>query len=124
VKAPNQFDSFVVADIPGLIEGSWKGKGLGIRFLKHIERTRILAIMVDATAQDPESEAHILLNELKQYSPALAEKPLCFILTKTDLLPKDSIQKIPGWHALSSVTGEGVREVIGALKKLLDTAGI
>ena len=120
VKPHNEFESFVVADIPGLIEGSNKGKGLGIRFLKHIERTRMLAIMVEATSKDPVSEADILINELSQYSKALAEKPRCFILTKTDLLPKDSQNKIPGWLPVSSVTQSGVKEVILALKRVLD----
>ena len=120
VKLSDKFDSFIVADIPGLIEGSYTGKGLGIRFLKHIERTRILAIMVEATAENPESEAELLINELKQYSPVLAEKPKCFILSKTDLLPKGSIKDIPGWLLLSSVTHFGVQEVIREFKKLLD----
>lgn len=120
VKLHDEFESFVVADIPGLIEDSYKGKGLGIRFLKHIERTKILAIMVEATSKDPVSEADILINELSQYSPVLAEKPKCFMLTKTDLLPKDTLKKIPGWLSISSVTKSGVKEVIQAFKRLLD----
>lgn len=120
VKLPNEFESFIVADIPGLIEGSNKGKGLGIRFLKHIERTRVLAIMVEATAEDPKSEADTLIHELSQYSSVLAEKPKCFILTKTDLLPKDYSKKNPGWHSISSVTKSGVRDVLYTFKKLVD----
>lgn len=120
VKLSDEFDSFVVADIPGLIEGSYKGKGLGIRFLKHIERTRIIALMIEATSEDPEAEAEILINELKQYSPVLAEKPKCFILSKTDLLPEESIKNIPEWFLLSSVTKAGVQEVIHEFKRLLE----
>lgn len=121
VKLSDEFDTFVVADIPGLIEGSYKGKGLGIKFLKHIERTRTLAIMVEATSKNPEVEAEMLINELKQYSPILTVKPKCFILSKADLLPKESNKNIPGWFFLSSVTKAGVQEIIQELKKLLDT---
>lgn len=123
VKLSDEFDSFVVADIPGLIEDSHKGKGLGIRFLKHIERTRILAILIEAISDDPETEAEILINELRQYSPILAEKPKCFILSKTDLLPKESIKNIPGWLLLSSVTKAGVGEIIREFKNLLAKIG-
>jgi GTP-binding protein len=118
VKIENSYDSFVVADIPGLIEGSHLGKGLGIRFLRHIERTRILAIMVEATAEDPLQEAETLLHELRQYSPLLADKPKCFILTKTDLLPAQP--DIPGWLPMSSVSRTGVIDVLRVLKKLID----
>ncbi len=120
VKVPDEFKSFVVADIPGLIEGSHEGKGLGIRFLKHLERTRILAILIEATAEDPESEAAVLIHELSQYSPVLANKPKCFILAKTDLVSPDSFKIIPGWHALSSVTGSGIRDLLYTFKNLID----
>lgn len=119
VKIEGSYDSFVVADIPGLIEGSHKGKGLGIRFLRHIERTRVLAIMVESTAEDPVAEAEILINELRQYSPFLAAKPKCFILTKTDLLPEPP--DIHGWMPLSSITRAGVPELVIKLKSLIDS---
>lgn len=122
VKLPESYDSFVVADIPGLIEGSNTGKGLGIRFLRHIERTRVLAIMVEATSENPVADSEILINELRAYSPALAEKPKCYLLTKTDLLIPEEIPRIPGWHPISSVTKEGIPEIIYTLKKLLDSS--
>lgn len=122
VKLQNEYESFVVADIPGLIEGSYTGKGLGIRFLKHIERTRVLAILVESIADNPKTEADILVQELYQYSPVLAKKPKCFILTKTDLFANESFPKIEGWHAISSINGHGVNEVIHVLKKLIDKA--
>ncbi len=122
VKLHDQYESFVVADIPGLIEGSHEGKGLGIRFLKHIERTRVLAIMVESLAEDPEAEATLLINELKQYSPILAAKPKCFILTKSDLFLAEEQQLPTGWFSISSVQKEGLKETLSQLKNLLDTS--
>ncbi len=116
----NDYDSFVVADIPGLIEGSHEGKGLGIRFLKHIERTRVLAIMVESTADDPQTEADQLLHELTQYSPLLAHKPKFFIMTKSDLLSNSDRECPDGWYSLSAVSGEGVQKVLRECKKLID----
>jgi GTP-binding protein len=113
--------SFVMADILGLIENSHLGKGLGIRFLRHIERTRVLAILVDATSPDPEAEARVLQSELAQYSEALAEKPKCFILTKNDLIAPDTPVTVPdGWLSMSSVTGKGVDTVIRRLADLVE----
>jgi GTPase len=81
-------DPFVVADIPGLIQGAHKGTGLGIRFLRHIERTRALVHLIDADAVDPDdplASYHIINNELLQYSDALLEKPQIVVLNKLDL---------------------------------------
>lgn len=116
-----EYRSFVMADIPGLIEGSHRGKGLGIRFLKHIERTRVLAILVPADSVDPAAEADVLLAELEAYSPLLARKPACFILSKNDLLTKDNRSAVPaGWYSMSAVTGNGVKDVLSRLKALID----
>jgi len=113
-KDPDSYATIVVADIPGLIEDSHTGKGLGIRFLRHIERTHILAIMVESTSPDPEHDAQVLLQELRAYSEVLAEKAACFILTKTDLL--EERERIPeGWRGMSAVTGEGVDDVLHSL---------
>jgi GTP-binding protein len=114
------YESFVVADIPGLIEGSHTGKGLGIRFLKHIERTRVLAVIVPAMSEDPVAEAEMLVHELTEYSPILAEKPKCFIRSKADLLNEDSPPLPKGWYEMSSVTGFGLPEVLHAFKNMLD----
>jgi GTPase len=117
------YSSFVMADIPGLIEDSHKGKGLGIRFLRHIERTRVLAFLIDATSQDPSAEAKMLLHELREYSPGLAEKPACFILSKTDLLLPEEYPSLPKeWLAMSAVTGNGVEAVIHRLTALVEEA--
>jgi GTP-binding protein len=124
VHVAEGYESFVVADIPGLIEGSHLGKGLGIKFLKHIERTRILAILVPALAEDPEAEAQMLLQELSRYSPVLAEKPKLFFLSKADLLAPDHTAAIPeGWISFSSITGSGLKEALAELKKTLDAVG-
>jgi GTP-binding protein len=81
--------SFIMADIPGIIEGASEGKGLGIRFLKHIERNSILLFLVPIDAKDIGNEYLILLNELKQYSPELLDKQRAVIITKTDLVDAD-----------------------------------
>ena len=82
---------FVVADIPGLIEGASTGKGLGDTFLKHIERTRVLLIMIDAASDDPVETYKILLNELRSYSEKLVERPQVIALTKTALVPDEVV---------------------------------
>ncbi|KMQ50632.1 GTP-binding protein [Chitinispirillum alkaliphilum] len=126
IRLPDIHQSFVMADIPGLIEKCHEGKGLGIRFLKHIERTRVLAIMVEAISEDPLKDASVLLEELAHYSEALVEKPKCFILTKTDLLSEEEKEsKTPqGWLSMSAVTGEGVEKVIRKLWEMLGESPI
>jgi GTPase len=123
VASGQGYSSFVMADIPGLIEDSHKGKGLGIRFLRHIERTRVLAFLIDATSEDPSAEAEMLLHELREYSPGLAEKPACFIVSKTDLLLPEEFPPVPKeWLAMSAVTGTGVAAVINRLTALVEEA--
>ncbi|HAL64279.1 MAG: GTPase obg [Bacteroidetes bacterium 38_7] len=86
--------SFVMADIPGIIEGAHQGKGLGLRFLRHIERNSLLLFMIPINSQDILSEYHILLNELKQYNPELLDKDRILAITKTDLVNKGDIRSI------------------------------
>lgn len=113
VRMKQGYDSFVVADIPGLIENCHQGKGLGIRFLRHIERTKALAIMVEASSENPLGDAEVLLNELTQYSENLANKPKIFILTKKDLISEEMPVDVPeGWMTMSAVTGDGVNDVL------------
>ncbi|MBD3315163.1 MAG: GTPase ObgE [Chitinivibrionales bacterium] len=119
VGLEGEYESFVVADIPGLIEGSHTGKGLGIRFLRHIERTRVLAIMVESTSENPKKDAETLLNELAEYSPTLAAKPACYFLTKSDLVEPANLKLPHDWLALSSVTGQGVTEALHRLRQLV-----
>lgn len=122
VKHKKGYESFVVADIPGIIEDCHTGKGLGIRFLRHIERTRTLAILIEATAEDPEGEAQLLLDELGHYSQALLEKPRLFILTKKDIIEDPATVNLPaGWHLMSAVSGDGVDTIIDTLSQLIKT---
>lgn len=110
--------SFVMADIPGIIEGAAEGKGLGIRFLRHIERNSTLLFMVPANTDDVKKEYDILLNELKQYNPELLDKDRILAITKCDLVNDDKIKeikkhlpkKVP--HVfICSVTGQGITEL-------------
>lgn len=83
--------SFVMADIPGIIEGASEGKGLGLRFLRHIERNSALLFMIPADSKDIKKEYKILLNELKQYNPELLDKERVLAITKSDLLDEEMI---------------------------------
>lgn len=97
VVRPEASKSFVIADIPGLIEGASDGAGLGIRFLKHLERCRVLLHIVDVMpvdGTDPVDNAFTIINELHQYSPKLADKPRWLVLNKIDLLPEDEVEEI------------------------------
>src|SRR4051812_5743484 len=82
--------TFVVADIPGIIEGAHEGKGLGLQFLRHVERTRTLALLVPLDHVDPQAEYDLLRRELASHSAVLARIPHCLVLTKADLLPPDA----------------------------------
>ncbi len=105
--------TFVVADIPGIIEGAHQGKGLGLQFLRHVERTRVLAVMVPLDAPDPQATYDLLRGELRAYSEVLFAKPHLILLSKRDLLPADAelpVLDTPGAIgvvAFSSVAGEG-----------------
>ncbi len=114
------FRSFVIADIPGIIEGAHEGKGLGHQFLRHVERTRTLAVMVPLDSADPQEDYERLRVELASYSPALAEKPHCVVLTKADLLGPDAPPEIDapeawGHFVASSVSRQGLPELLEAL---------
>jgi GTP-binding protein len=108
---------FVMADIPGLIEGASEGKGLGHQFLKHIERARVLCVMVDLADIDapaPEEQERVLLNELEQYQPELLARPRLVVGTKSD-------SAIHDWDGemISSITQQGVRELVQRLSTLV-----
>jgi GTP-binding protein len=83
------FRSFVVADIPGIIEGAHEGRGLGLRFLRHIERNSLLLFLVPSDANDIKEEYEILLNELRQYNPELLDKQRVLAISKSDLLDEE-----------------------------------
>src|SRR5712691_9485583 len=87
VVALSDHRTFVAADIPGIIEGAHLGKGLGLKFLQHVERTRLVAVLVPVNSPDPQATYELLLQEAASYSPELASKPHIVVLTKLDLLP-------------------------------------
>jgi len=94
VVALTDHRTFVVADIPGIIEGAHQGKGLGLQFLRHIERTRLLAFLIPIDAMDWQAEYDQLRHEVAQYSTELAAKPHCVVFTKMDLLGEDYTPEI------------------------------
>jgi GTPase len=108
--------TFVVADIPGIIEGAHEGKGLGLQFLRHIERTRLLAFLIPIDADDWQAEYDQLRNEIEQYSEELAQKPHCVVFTKMDLLGDDEPPPIEapeafGVYAISGAARTGLEEL-------------
>ena len=108
--------TFVVADIPGIIEGAHEGKGLGLQFLRHIERTRLLAFLIPIDAEDWQSEYDQLRSEIEQYSEELAAKPHCVVFTKMDLLGDDEAPPIDahdafGVFAISGAARTGLEEL-------------
>lgn len=113
--------SFVTADIPGIIEGAHEGKGLGLTFLQHVERTRVLAYLVPLDSADPQATFDQLRREVALYSPALAAKPHVVVLTKRDLLAGDeplpavSAPEALATLAVSSAAGQGIEELKEAL---------
>src|SRR5256886_4566321 len=118
--------SFVAADIPGIIEGAHLGKGLGLKFLQHVERTRLVAVLVPVDSPDPQATCELLLREAGSYSPELAAKPLVVVLTKVDLLPAPRSPlpaiRTPGGApvvAVSSVTREGLSALMETLWQTL-----
>ncbi len=113
--------SFVVADIPGIIEGAHAGKGLGLRFLQHVERTRLVALLVPVDSPDPQGTYELLRREAAAYSPELAAKPHVVVLTKADLLTPDTqhlaIRTDAGAPVvrISAVARQGVAELLETL---------
>ena len=117
----DEYRSFVMADIPGLIKGAHLGKGLGDEFLKHIERTRLLVFLIDFTESDLRRAYDTLLEELRLFNSALLQRPRLVILTKTDLLHDVPEQfSMPIDLTISSVTGKGIRELTGMIVEKLD----
>jgi len=110
----------VIADIPGLIEGAAEGRGLGHQFLRHVERARVLLVLVDLASMDeslPDDQETVLLRELERYRPELLERPRIVVGTKAD------VAALP-WagERVSAVTGEGLRPVLGRLAELVEEA--
>ncbi|PVY70408.1 GTP-binding protein [Tamilnaduibacter salinus] len=126
--------SFVMADVPGLIEGAAEGSGLGIRFLKHLVRTRLLLHVVDVAPYDgstPAESAQVIEDELDKFSPTLAERERWLVLNKTDMIPPDEQQEVCeelvealDWQGpvfrISAISGEGTRELCQAIMRWLE----
>ncbi|MBQ7222248.1 MAG: GTPase ObgE [Bacteroidales bacterium] len=120
--------SFVIADIPGIIEGAHEGKGLGLRFLRHIERNSMLLFMVPADSKDIAGEYKILLKELKLYNPELLDKERILAITKCDMLDTELIEeikphlpkKVP-YIFISSITGQNIPELKDMLWSALNS---
>lgn len=129
-EEPN-LESFVVADVPGLIEGAHLGQGLGVQFLRHIERTRVLVHLVDVSdasgRPDPVEDFKIINKELASFGNGLDEKPMIVVATKIDSANPEKLKKLAAhikrrkleFHAISAVTGQGIDELKWALAKRL-----
>jgi len=120
--------SFVMADIPGIIEGAHDGKGLGLQFLRHVERTRTLLFLIECTDEDPAATFEKLKNEIKLYSDAMLDKPWIVALTKTDLLPPGESPGIPDLGqdipvlTISAVSGNGLDGLIYRLGDVIESS--
>jgi GTP-binding protein len=124
--------TYVVADLPGLIEGAHEGAGLGIRFLRHVERTRLLVHLIDtsdASDADPIHSFEVISGELRAFSDSLSEKPMIVVATKldatTDRTRLDALHEFCSereleFHSISAATGEGVRELVRSIADALD----
>jgi GTP-binding protein len=111
---------FVVADLPGLIEGAHLGKGLGLQFLRHVERTRMLAFVVDATSEHPAADLEVLEREVGRYSEVLLERPRMVVLSKSDLIAPEKRAAtprrlgLPNARIVSAHSGDGLKELMEA----------
>jgi GTP-binding protein len=121
--------SFVVADIPGLIEGAHTGVGLGAQFLRHIERTRLLAHLVDVSdasgRPDVVKDIEVILGELVNFGAELERKPMIMVASKLDVANREKLKKLKQWttrkklklYPISAVTGEGIEKLKFAMAK-------
>ena len=121
----DDFKSFLMADIPGLIEGAHQGKGLGLQFLRHIERTKLLVYLIDPTEEDPKTVFKILSGELQKYSYRLAEKSFIIVFTKKDVWQEDYLKKYKRKFdeeliGISSLTGYGLTQLNRTIRNMLE----
>lgn len=130
IVAYRDFQSFVMADIPGIIEGAAEGKGLGHYFLRHIERNSVLLFLVPSDAKDIRKEYEILLDELKRYNPEMLDKERLVVISKCDLLDDELSEELKtymkqyftdvSWKMISSVAQNGLQELKDLLWKMLN----
>ena len=119
------FKSFVMADIPGIIEGASGGKGLGLQFLRHIQRTRLILYMIEIIADDIEETLRILKKELEEFDTTLAKRPSIVVINKVDLHDDESLKVIseklnPDYILISAQTGRGLDELLNRIEHILD----
>ncbi len=120
------YKSFVIADIPGIIEGAAEGRGLGLRFLRHIERNSMLLFMIPADTKDIRKEYEILLGELRKYNPELLDKDRILAITKCDMLDEELIEEMKSelpeieTTFISSITGLGIQQLKDIIWKALN----
>jgi GTP-binding protein len=128
VRADDDDETFVVADIPGLIEGAHEGHGLGDQFLRHVERCSVLVHLVDLSANDhPDQDAEVVARELALYSETLAKKPRIVCGSKVDSAIEDNSKKLRAYarksgseyHEISAVTGDGVKQLVRMLARFV-----
>ncbi len=119
------YRSFVMADIPGLIEGAHQGKGLGHRFLRHLERTKALVFLIEATEEDIIGQYQILNAELDKYLDIFSNKPRIIALTKTDIISKIELPEISKIDVvpISAINGDGLNNLVEKIVKLLGQNG-
>lgn len=123
VRMDDDFE-FIVADIPGLIEGAAEGRGLGHQFLRHIERARVLCVLINLVPLDgfdPQEQLRVLMHELEAYQPELIERPRLVVGTKSDSVSHDAMADWDG-ISMSAVTGDGLKQVVGKLAQLVKAA--
>jgi GTP-binding protein len=123
VRMDDDFE-FIVADIPGLIEGAAEGRGLGHQFLRHIERARVLCVLINLVPLDgfdPQEQLRVLMHELEAYQPELIERPRLVVGTKSDSVSHDAMAEWVG-ISMSAVTGDGLKQVVGKLAQLVRAA--
>jgi GTP-binding protein len=120
-----EFRQFVLADIPGILEGAHEGKGLGLEFLRHVERTRVLLFLVDLGDPDPAARLAELREELRQHGRGLEDRPYRVVLTKADTVPEPrppaSLADRDDVRVVSSVRGDGVTDLLVEVRDLLDS---
>ncbi len=137
VVSTGEFETFIVADIPGLIAGAHEGHGLGLQFLRHIERTRLLLYLIDVSVgndQDPVDQLKVLRAELEQHDPQLNKKPSLIVASKIDVMDEVRIEQLEQWCGqenmesvrISSVAGTGLdglkRAVVNKLRSMEEAA--
>ncbi|MDQ3281101.1 MAG: Obg family GTPase, partial [Acidobacteriota bacterium] len=132
VVSADNMQTFVVADIPGLIEGAHEGHGLGDQFLRHVERCSVLVHLVDLSAnEDPAADAEVIARELSLYSQLLAQKPRIIVGSKIDSEVPGNSEKLReyadrndfAYHQISAVVGDGVKELVRMLARFVREHG-